>query len=69
MINEHVLNYIEDLIPKRDPFFSEIEANAKEHEVPIMEVEGMEALLMLLRTHQPKKILEVVQPLDILLYE
>lgn len=59
MINENVLNYIEGLIPKRDEFFSEIEAYAKEHEVPIMEVEGMEALLMLLRIHQPKKILEV----------
>jgi len=59
VISENVLNYIENLIPERNEFFSEMEAYARENEVPIMEVEGMEALLMLLRIHQPKKILEV----------
>lgn len=36
-----------------------MESYAKEHGVPIMELAGIEAMLQLLRIHQPKKILEV----------
>jgi len=50
---------MENLIPERSNQISEIEQYAKENEVPIMELIGIEALLQLLRIQQPKKILEV----------
>ncbi|MBQ6447951.1 O-methyltransferase [Cytobacillus oceanisediminis] len=50
---------MENLIPARSNQISEIEQYAKENEVPIMELIGIEALLQLLRIQQPKKILEV----------
>lgn len=50
---------MEKLIPARSNQISEIEQYAKENEVPIMELIGIEALLQLLRIQQPKKILEV----------
>ncbi|WP_062234252.1 O-methyltransferase [Fictibacillus sp. FJAT-27399] len=59
MITKEVQDYIEELIPDRDPRIVEIEEYAKEHSVPIMELVGIEALLQHLRIIQPKKILEV----------
>ncbi|MED3962125.1 O-methyltransferase [Niallia taxi] len=56
---EQVLKYIENLIPDRSEAFKEIEQYAVEHDVPIMELVGIETLLQLLRMHQPKKILEI----------
>ncbi|WP_180954266.1 O-methyltransferase [Bacillus sp. M6-12] len=58
MINE-MDGYLEKLLYSRNSFFSEMEEYAKENGVPIMEPIGMEALLQLLRLHQPKSILEV----------
>ncbi|MCB5235708.1 MULTISPECIES: O-methyltransferase [Niallia] len=59
MQNKQLLDYMENLIPARSNQISEIEQYAKENEVPIMELIGIEALLQLLRIQQPKKILEV----------
>jgi predicted O-methyltransferase YrrM len=57
--NKQILEYIENLIPERNNQISEMEQYAKQNEVPIMELIGIETLLQLLRIQQPKKILEV----------
>jgi len=57
--NEQVLEYIENLIPDRKRQFMEMEEYAKQNNVPIMELIGIETLLQLLRIQQPKKILEI----------
>ncbi|MGG1575960.1 O-methyltransferase [Fictibacillus sp. NRS-1165] len=59
MITKVIQEYIEALIPDRDPRIVEIEEFAKEHGVPIMELVGIEALLQQLRIIQPQRILEV----------
>ncbi|WP_400242585.1 O-methyltransferase [Niallia sp. JL1B1071] len=59
MQNKQILDYIEQLIPERNEQLREIEEYARQNEVPIMELVGIEALLQLLRIQQPKKILEV----------
>ena len=59
MQNEQVLEYIENLIPDRKRQFMEMEEYAKQNNVPIMELIGIETLLQLLRIQKPKKILEI----------
>jgi predicted O-methyltransferase YrrM len=51
--------YIERLIPERPEFFITMEKYAGQHQIPIMELAGMETMLQLLRIQNPKKILEV----------
>ena len=51
--------YLESLIPNRESAIIEIEAYAKEHNVPIMDLVGIEAMLQLLRLIQPASILEI----------
>jgi predicted O-methyltransferase YrrM len=57
--NEKLHSYIESLVPERNLLLSEMEGYAKEQNVPIMELAGIETMLQLLRIHQAKKILEV----------
>ncbi|AIM15698.1 MULTISPECIES: O-methyltransferase [Neobacillus] len=59
MLDEKLHFYIEGLIPQRNSLFMEMEAYAKEHNVPIMELAGIETMLQLLRIHRSQKILEV----------
>ncbi|OLS36732.1 SAM-dependent methyltransferase [Alkalihalophilus pseudofirmus] len=59
MINNQVENYLKSLVPKRTPFVMEMETYAKEHQVPIMDLVGMESLLWQLKLIQPERILEV----------
>lgn len=59
MLNEKLHFYIEGLIPERNPLFTEMESYAKQHNVPIMELAGIETMMQLLRIQQSKKILEV----------
>ncbi|KAB7667352.1 O-methyltransferase [Bacillus sp. B1-b2] len=47
------------MIPDRKKEFMEIEEYAKQQDVPIMELIGIETLLQLLRIQQPKKVLEI----------
>ena len=54
-----VTEYIESLVPEREPAIVEIEKYAHEHGVPIMELVGIEAMLQFLRLVGPKTILEV----------
>ncbi|PYZ94173.1 SAM-dependent methyltransferase [Salipaludibacillus keqinensis] len=51
--------YIRSLIQERSPLIKEMEAYAEEHQVPIMELDGMETLLQFLRIQQPDHILEI----------
>ncbi len=59
MFNEKLHSYIEGLIVERSPLLMEMEDYAHIHHVPIMELEGIETMLQLLRIHQSEKILEV----------
>ncbi|WP_209122865.1 O-methyltransferase [Alkalihalobacillus sp. BA299] len=58
--NDQKINaYIESLIPKRNELLLEMEQLAKNEQVPIMELVGIEALIQLLKMKQPKSILEI----------
>ncbi len=59
IISNEINSYIESLIPKREEALSKIESYAKEHNVPIMELVGIETMLQLLRLFQPQAILEI----------
>ncbi|WP_066063961.1 O-methyltransferase [Neobacillus soli] len=59
MLNEKLHSYIEGLISERNPLLMEMESYAHEHNVPIMELAGIETMLQLLRIHRSKRILEV----------
>lgn len=51
--------YLQSLIPERNGLIAEMEEYARLHNVPIMEPEGMETLLQILRLKNPQAILEV----------
>lgn len=59
MLNDKLQRYLEEMVPERNDLLMEMESYAKEHKVPIMEIEGIEAMLQILRIKQPKTILEV----------
>ncbi len=59
METEKLHSYIEELIQNRSDLFEEMEQYAKTHQVPIMELSGIETILQILRIAQPKQILEV----------
>ncbi|HWO95379.1 MAG TPA: O-methyltransferase [Bacillus sp. (in: firmicutes)] len=59
MLSKEVETYIESLIPSRSPLLEEMERYAKDEQVPIMELIGIETLLQLLRIQQPANILEI----------
>jgi predicted O-methyltransferase YrrM len=56
---EKLQSYIESLVPMRSPLLLEMETYALRHNIPIMELTGIEAMLQLLRIQQPGTILEV----------
>lgn len=58
-MQDRIHTYIESLIKKREPIFAEMEQYALEHDVPIMELSGIEALPQMLRIQGPAKILEI----------
>lgn len=59
MVNEKLHSYIERLIPERNELLSEMENYAKQYDIPIMELEGIEVMLQILRLQKPKRILEI----------
>jgi predicted O-methyltransferase YrrM len=59
VINNQVENYLKSLVPKRTQLVMEMEAYAKEYQVPIMDLVGMESLLWQLKLIKPERILEV----------
>ncbi|EWG09854.1 O-methyltransferase [Cytobacillus firmus] len=58
-MNDKLHAYIEEIIPERPQLLDKMEQYAKEYNVPIMELAGIEAMLQLLRIQKPKMILEV----------
>ncbi|MGA4719290.1 O-methyltransferase [Fictibacillus nanhaiensis] len=59
MVSKELNQYIEKIIPTRSEQVLEMEQYAKEHNVPIMDLTGMETLLSYVRLKKPKRILEV----------
>jgi predicted O-methyltransferase YrrM len=59
IMDEAINEYLVNLTPSRNEFFSKMEKFAHEKHVPIMDVIGIEALLQLLRLHNPSSILEI----------
>lgn len=59
LMNDTINEYLVNLTPRRDELFSKMEKYALEHHVPIMDIIGIEALLQLLRIHNPSSILEI----------
>lgn len=59
MIKEELQTYIENKIHPRNELLQEMEEYAQAENVPIMELIGIEALLQILRIHNPGVILEV----------
>jgi predicted O-methyltransferase YrrM len=57
--NMSIDEYLQSLIPKRNGLIAAMEEYARLHNVPIMEPEGIEALLQILRLKNPQAILEV----------
>lgn len=58
-MNKKINEYLVDLTPSRNALFTKMEEYAHDKHVPIMDVIGIEALLQLLRLHEPSSILEV----------
>ncbi len=59
MIKRQVEDYLKSLVPTREKRVEEIEEYAIVHQVPIMDLVGMESLLQQLKLHEPKRILEI----------
>ncbi|WP_231607264.1 O-methyltransferase [Fictibacillus sp. 18YEL24] len=59
MVSKEMNQYIEKIIPTRSEQVLKMEQYAKEHNVPIMDLTGMETLLSYVRLKKPKRILEV----------
>ncbi|KAA0549305.1 O-methyltransferase [Bacillus sp. BGMRC 2118] len=59
MVPSEMEQYLQALIPEREPLLMEIEQYARDNGVPIMELVGIEALLQFLRLIEPASILEV----------
>lgn len=51
--------YIQSLYEEWDSDLQKIEEYAEEHQVPIMEIDGIRFIKQLIRIHRPKKILEI----------
>ncbi|TSB45661.1 O-methyltransferase [Alkalicoccobacillus porphyridii] len=59
MFDQKTLDYLEQITPKRTDLLTEMEQYAAEHEIPIMDLVGMESLLQLMKLYAPKRILEI----------
>ncbi|MFT4412735.1 O-methyltransferase [Fredinandcohnia humi] len=59
MLSNKLIDYLEALYPSRDEKIVEMEKYAKENNVPIMELVGIETMLQFLRVSEPKNILEI----------
>ena len=67
-MNDKLHDYIEKLYDDRPALLMEMELFAKDENVPIMELDGIEVLLQWLRFQQPARILEVGTAIAILHY-
>ncbi len=56
---DYILEYIRDILPRREEYLEEMERYAIENHVPIIEPEVAQFLRVLLKSKKPKDILEV----------
>lgn len=56
---EYILRYIRSVISRRDGIFADMERFAKEHEVPISQIETIRFIELLIRIGKVKRVLEV----------
>jgi predicted O-methyltransferase YrrM len=59
MVSEEVSEYLSSLIKPRNSLLTEMEKYAKEHEVPIMDIVSIEAMLQILSFAGTSKVLEI----------
>jgi len=59
LVSKELNQYIEKIIPTRSEQVLKMEQYAEEHNVPIMDLTGMETLLSYVRLKKPKRVLEV----------
>ncbi|HEY4601214.1 MAG TPA: O-methyltransferase [Cerasibacillus sp.] len=52
-------NYLNSLLPDEEDWVRQIEQQARQRNVPIMEPLGIQFLMQIVRMHKPKKILEI----------
>jgi len=59
IVQQHVKDYIDDLLPRHQGLFKELEEYAEAHGVPIIQREVTELIKVLVKTAGAKKILEI----------
>lgn len=59
IVQPKVRQYVEQLIPKKNDFFTEMEQYAEENFVPIICKESLRMMESILLLHRPKKIIEI----------
>lgn len=58
-MDEKLINYLRETLPKNDLWVNQLEQQAKEGYIPIMDSLSMNFVMQLIRITQPKRILEV----------
>ena len=56
---EYIIRYLRDTIPERHGYIAQMEAYAKEHDVPISQPESIRFVEVLLKIAGAKKVLEL----------
>jgi predicted O-methyltransferase YrrM len=59
MMEEHLTNYLMKHLPSTEQWVKELETQAKEDHIPIMDPVGINFLMQLIRLNKPGKILEI----------
>ncbi|MFD2046169.1 O-methyltransferase [Ornithinibacillus salinisoli] len=58
-MDDQITNYLLDLLPTDNGWIKDLQQQAEEDRIPIMDSIGMEFLLQLIRLQKPKRILEI----------
>ena len=59
LLDPHVLQYLDDLLPPRDPLLAELEAQARAERIPICGPHVGSVLALLIHLARPSRVLEV----------
>ncbi len=59
MLQEQINNYLNGFSKNKDPFLLSLEQSSRERHIPIIQSQTLQLLLLLLRIHQPRRILEI----------
>ncbi|HEX6595112.1 MAG TPA: O-methyltransferase [Bacillota bacterium] len=58
-MDEYLIQYLKNLLPPKQDWVIDLERQAKENNVPIMDPLSMNFVMQLIRLHKPKRILEI----------